>query len=127
VLGYWVAYLIDSSIAGAMAMTIGAVITVTLLLSPDQGVVASARRRIRQRWEFAQTMLVIHLFQHEGLPEEETENRREHLHEHLQWTEERARNVVERAERNGLITASNGSLHLTAEGRIRAREGIALA
>jgi manganese/zinc/iron transport system permease protein len=126
VLGYWVAYLIDSSIAGAMAMTIGAVFLVTLLLSPDQGVVASARRRLRQRWEFAQTMLVIHLFQHEGLPEEAVENRREHLHEHLQWTEERARDVVARAERSGLITASNGSLHLTPTGRARAREGIAL-
>ena len=126
VLGYWLAYLIDSSIAGAMALTIGAVFLATLLLSPEQGVVAGARRRIRQRWEFAQTMLVIHLFQHEGLPEERVENRREHLHEHLSWSEERARDVVERAERGGLITASNGSLHLTPSGRARAREGIAL-
>ena len=74
VLGYWLAYLIDSSIAGAMAlMTFAAVFLAALLLSPEQGVVAGAR-----------------------------------------------------AEGSGLITATNGTLHRTATGRDRAREGIAL-
>jgi manganese/zinc/iron transport system permease protein len=127
VLGYWVAYAIDTSIAGAMAMTIGIVFVAALLLSPDQGVVASARRRIRQRWEFAQTRLVIHLFNHEGLPEAEIENRVAHLHEHLRWSPEHSREVVTRARNGGLVRAADGHLLLTDSGRERARQGIALA
>lgn len=126
VLGYWVAYLIDTSIAGAMAMTIGGVFLVALFLSPDQGVLAGARRRVRQQWEFAQTMLVIHLFNHEGLPEEEVESRAAHLHEHLHWSPERVREVVDRARAGGLVVEANGLLDLTDAGRARAAEGIAL-
>jgi manganese/zinc/iron transport system permease protein len=126
VLGYWVAYTIDSSIAGAMAMTIGAVFVLALLLSPDQGVIAGARRHVRQKWEFAQTMLVIHLFNHEGLPEEEVENRVDHLHEHLRWSPEHSQDVVTRAVHNGLVRSSSGDLFLTESGRQRARDGIAL-
>ena len=126
VLGYWVAYAIDSSIAGAMAMTIGAVFALAMLLSPDQGLIASARRRFLQQWEFAQTMLVIHLFNHEGLPEAEVENRLEQLHEHLRWTPERSRDVVSRAVNSGLVRSDGGELLLTPAGRERARAGIAL-
>jgi manganese/zinc/iron transport system permease protein len=126
VLGYWMAYLIDTSIAGAMAMTIGVVFVLALLFSPDQGVLASARRRVRQRWEFAQTMLVIHLFTHAGLPEETVENRAADLHEHLHWSPERVAEVIERARRGGLITERNGLLDLTDRGRARAADGIAL-
>jgi manganese/zinc/iron transport system permease protein len=127
VLGYWVAYLIDTSIAGAMAMTIGGVFTVALLFSPDQGVLAGARRRVRQKWEFAQTMLVIHLFNHEGLPEAEVESRAAHLDEHLHWSKERVTAVIERAQANGLVVEQNGLLDLTDAGRARAAERIALA
>jgi len=127
VLGYWVAYAIDSSIAGSMAVTIGFVFLMAMLFSPDQGVLASARRRVRQKWEFAQTMLVIHLFNHEGLPEAEVENRAAHLHEHLHWNAERLREVVSRAERSGLVVEKNGLLDLTDAGRNRAAESIAWA
>jgi manganese/zinc/iron transport system permease protein len=126
VLGYWVAYLIDTSIAGAMAMTIGAVFLLALLFSPDQGVLAGARRRVRQQWDFAQTMLVIHLFNHEGLPEEDVESRVAHLHEHLHWSPDRVRDVVQRARDAGLVTERNGFLDLTDQGRTRAADGIAL-
>jgi manganese/zinc/iron transport system permease protein len=127
VIGYWVAYAIDSSIAGSMAVTIGVVFLLAMMFSPEQGVVASARRRVRQKWDFAQTMLVIHLFNHEGLPEAEVESRAAHLHEHLHWNPERVREVVTRAERSGLVTEQNGLLDLTERGRTRAAESIALA
>jgi manganese/zinc/iron transport system permease protein len=125
VTGYWLAYLIDSSIAGAMAVMIGLLFLVALLLSPEQGVIAGIRRRGRQAREFTQTMLVIHLFQHEGRPEASRENRVSHLSEHLRWTPELAQRVVALAERNGLVRSEAGTLSLTDRGRSRAREGIA--
>jgi manganese/zinc/iron transport system permease protein len=122
--GYWLAHELDASIAGAMATMIGALFLVAFLLAPDQGLVASARRRTRQRWEFAQTMLAIHLFNHEGLPNASEENRVEALDHHLRWEPTFAARVVQLATRRGLIEETGGALALTDRGRARAREAI---
>jgi manganese/zinc/iron transport system permease protein len=47
VLGYRLAALIDASIAGAMAVVIGALFTLALLFGPEQGIVPRALRRRR--------------------------------------------------------------------------------
>src|SRR5688500_7354483 len=64
--GYWVAHWLDASIAGSMATMVGVLFGLVWLLAPDRGLVAQARRRSQQRLAFAQTMLAIHLSNHEG-------------------------------------------------------------
>jgi len=86
--------------------------------------VAIARRRQRQKWEFAQAALAIHLMNHESLPEAAEENRIVHLSRHLRWEPEFAAEVVERAQQRGLVVRHNGHLALTDEGREVAREAI---
>jgi manganese/zinc/iron transport system permease protein len=122
--GYWLAFLLDASIAGSMATMLGVLFGIAFLFAPERGLIAITRRRARQRWEFAQTMLTIHLFQHEGLPEEKQENRLDHLHEHLRWQPDFAFSVVEMAERKGLISRINGNLVLSERGRDLAQEAI---
>ncbi len=107
----------DANIAGSMATIIGVLFALCLLFAPQRGLLASATRRTRQRWEFAQTMLTIHLLHHEGTPEAEVENRLDHLHDHLRWEPAFARGVVQRADARGLVRLENGSLHLTDAGR----------
>jgi manganese/zinc/iron transport system permease protein len=124
VAGYWLAYWLDASIAGAMATMVGAIFLVAFLLAPQQGLVAAARRRARQRWEFAQTMLAIHLFNHEGSPNAAVESRVDHLDEHLRWSPDFAGRVVRLAERHDLVRDHGGLLLLTDLGRARAREAI---
>jgi len=126
VAGYWLAHQLDASIAGAMATMIGACFLAAFLFAPEQGLVAIARRRARQRWEFAQTMLTIHLFNHEGLPDATEESRVEHLDQHLRWDSTFATRVVRLAERRGLVTVYDGLLTLTDTGRARAREAIVM-
>jgi manganese/zinc/iron transport system permease protein len=122
--GYWTAYVLDVSIAGSMASMSGVLFFLVLLLAPERGVVATARRRARQRWEFAQTMLAIHLLNHERSPEAAEENREAHLHEHLRWEPGFASRVVRRAETAGLLVVRAGGerLLLTPRGRDTARE-----
>ena len=108
-----------------MAAMAGLEFALALLLAPDRGLVAAARRRARQRWEFAQTMLAIHLLNHEGRPEAAAESRVEHLDEHLRWQPSFAREVVERAVRRGLVREDGGSLALTDRGRGVARAALA--
>ncbi|HST59083.1 MAG TPA: metal ABC transporter permease [Longimicrobium sp.] len=125
--GYWMSYLFDVSIAGSMATMTGVVFFLVFCFAPERGLLAIARRRARQRWEFAQTMLSIHLLNHEGSPEAAEECRESHLHEHLRWEPEFAQRVVRRAEGSGLIARDvDDRLALTPEGRAGAREAVGI-
>lgn len=123
--GYWLAHFLDASISGAMATTAGLIFLVVLLFAPERGLVALARRRTRQRWEFAQAALAIHLYNHEDSPEAVLENRVDHLSHHLRWTPEFAVRVVQMAEQRGLIRRKNGHLALTDAGRRTAQTMLA--
>ena len=123
--GYWLAYALDASIAGSIATALGGVFAAALLLSPQRGLLALARRRARQRWEFAATMLAIHLLQHAGSPQAAEESRAEHLQEHLRWAPGFAGRVVRHAGRKGLVVEQGGALALTASGRRAALQALA--
>jgi manganese/zinc/iron transport system permease protein len=123
--GYWLAHGLDASIAGSMAAAQGLLFGLVYLLAPGRGLLAAARRRYRQKWEFAQRLLAIHLSQHEGAPGAEFERRLENLEKHFLWAPGFAREVVRRSERNGLIAESTGQLTLTDEGRKLAKEALA--
>jgi manganese/zinc/iron transport system permease protein len=120
-LGYWLARYLDANIAGSIAAVSGAVFGLVFLLAPERGLLALARRRLRQRWEFAQTMLAIHLLNHEGLAEAEEECRVDRLHEHLRWEPGFLSRVIRRAERQGLVRSAESRLKLTRAGQELAR------
>ncbi len=126
--GFWVATWTDASIAGSMATAAGAVFLLVLLFAPNRGLVALAHRKHRQRFEFAQLMLAIHLLNHEGGPHEAEESQVAHLHEHLRWDQNFADRVVRLAHRAGLIQADvgDGMLRLTGDGRTAAQEQMGL-
>ena len=123
--GFWLAVALDANVAGAMAAMLGVLFLGVFLLAPSRGLLAQARRRGRQRWEFAQTALAIHLLNHENTPQMAAECRVDHLHYHLRWEPAFATTVVGQAERAGLIQRSNGDLRLTADGRERAQTALA--
>ena len=122
--GYWLAYLFDVSIAGAIATMTLLVFGLAFLVVPNRGLIAIARRRTRQKWEFAQTMLVIHLFNHEGLPEAEAESEIAHLHEHLRWDPAFATQVVKYALNNRCVSQEETQLTLTERGRTVAQQAL---
>jgi manganese/zinc/iron transport system permease protein len=123
--GYWLAYLLDASIAGAMASMTGVAFLLAWLFAPERGLLAAARRRARQRLEFAQAMLAIHLANHEGRPEAAEESRVDHLDRHLRWGPEFAERIVRLAERRGLVVSDGLQLTLTQAGRELAADALA--
>ncbi|MBD0329321.1 MAG: metal ABC transporter permease [Thermoleophilia bacterium] len=124
--GFWLAHALDASIAGSIAAVVGIEFGAAVLFAPKRGVVALARRHARQRVEFAEAMLAIHLLQHEGTPEALAESRVDHLDEHLRWERSFARRVVRRAERRGYVVTTDGRLLLTDRGRALARTALAV-
>ena len=124
VVGYWLAYITNVSIAGAIATVTLLIFVLVFMMVPNRGLIAIARRHIRQKWEFAQTMLVIHLFNHEGLPEAQTESEIEHLHEHLRWEPTFASRVVKYALNNRYVSQESAQLMLTDRGRAIAQKAL---
>ena len=122
--GYWLASVFDVSIAGMIATMTLLVFGLIFLVVPNRGLIAIARRRTRQKREFAQTMLVIHLFNHEGLPEAEAESEIAHLHEHLRWDPSFATQVVKYALHNRCVSQEETQLMLTERGRSVAQQAL---
>lgn len=124
VIGYLLAYQFDVSIAGTIASVTFLAFVLVFLLVPNRGLLSIARRHLRQKWEFAQTMLVIHLLNHEGLPEAVDESEITHLHEHLQWEPTFASKVVRYALNNRCVSQNETQLILTDRGRTIAKQAL---
>lgn len=122
--GYWLAHLLDASIAGSIATMTGVIFFAVYLLAPDKGLLSAARRRSRQKLEFAQTMLTIHLYNHENTSTAQEEGRFEHLQEHMRWDAAFAGQVVKRAQETNLVRRQNNHLLLTETGRERAQHAL---
>ena len=124
-LGAWmgvvVAERMDANTAGAVATALGVLFAVAFLFAPGRGQVAIALRRREHRRNFEETMLAVHLYQHEGTLAEADEARVDGLHHHLEWKPERVATVVERAMSNGLVVRAGELLKLTESGRERAK------
>ena len=69
-------------------------------------------------------MLVIHLFNHEGLPEAEAESAVAHLHEHLSWDPTFTTQVVKYALNNRCVSQKETQLTLTEHGRAVAQQAL---
>ncbi|MEL6820403.1 MAG: metal ABC transporter permease [Calditrichota bacterium] len=123
--GYWLANSLDVNIAGAMATMTGVVFVVVLLFAPFRGLFAIARRKSRQRIEFAQKMLAVHLLNHQGKPEEqERECHLKDVHEHLRWEKEFAMRIAQASEKEGLLQINSDILTLTSSGLNLARKSM---
>ena len=118
------AYLLDVSIAGAMATTCGVLFAAAFLLAPRRGLVVQMRRRAAQRLEFGTTMLLVHLLHHQHTEAAREECRRTTLHRHLRWSEGFTRQVARQAEQRGLVAPAGELVTLTDTGHERAQHAV---
>jgi len=120
-LGVFVADRLDANTAGTVAAALGLLFALVFLFAPNRGQIAMLLKRFSQRRAFEETMLAVHLYQHEGTPAEADEARLDGLYTHLSWLQARVTTVVERATAHGLVTQSGELLKLTELGRERAK------
>jgi manganese/zinc/iron transport system permease protein len=117
VVGFFIAFALDASVAGAMGTMTGVLFLLALLFSPLHGIVAKTQRLERQRVQLALETLVVHLLNHEGIEHEEHEAEVAHLSTELRWSPDYAQRIIAAARRADLVMQGNGSLQLTQEGR----------
>ncbi len=117
ILGCMAAFALDASIAGTMAVIAGLIFGVAWVYAPERGLLAQALRHARQRQDFAQAMLLVHLLHHEATPQATVECDPAHLNEHLHWDAAFTAQILRRAEQRGLLERQQHLIVLTERGR----------
>lgn len=117
ILGCAAAFALDTSIAGAMAVVTGLIFSAAWVFAPERGLLAQALRHARQRQDFAQAMLLVHLLHHEATPQAAVECDPAHLNEHLRWDAAFTAHILRRAEQRGLLERQKDLIMLTESGR----------
>ncbi len=108
VAGYWMAAWLDVSIAGSIAVMTGLSFLGVFILSPSRGLLSVVRRRARQRMEYRERIVLIHLHHHEGSGTEAQESGIDSIHRHLGWPRPLAEAVLRRLEERGRIRIEGG-------------------
>ncbi|MDC7999710.1 metal ABC transporter permease [Aequorivita todarodis] len=110
--GYWVANILDASISGSIATTLGVIFLAVYLFAPKKGLISVLYRQKQQRIEVSLITFLLHLNRHE----EESERHINHLQEHINWQAVRARTVLDLAVKNNLVEIENDIVFLTEKG-----------
>lgn len=121
VTGYGLAYFLDASIAGSMAIMSGVFFMLALLFSPRQGLFAKLLLHRKRKVLFAAQLLTVHLLDHEGKPEEKHENTTLNIYRHFKWHKGFAKNVLRYALGQQWIQQRGTYLILTSSGRETAK------
>lgn len=111
--GYWLAHLLDASIAGSMTTVLGIIFLGVYLFAPTKGLIAVMYRQKQQRTEVSLLTFLLHLNNHE----EEAERHVKHLNEHINWQQVRSKTVLDLATKNNLIRVDNQIVTLTSKGK----------
>lgn len=111
----------DSSISASMVLMIFFFFLLAWVLSPKYGLISTLAQRVSRRRLFRDEMLLGHLYNHEGDPNEREECSLETLPQHLQWDMATVRASVRRLRRRGWVTLCEGLVLLTDSGREEVR------
>ena len=116
IVGNYFAFLYDISIAGMMATVTGITFGIVFVISPKRGFIATLLRRKRQREEFAQMSLLIHIYNHEK-ENADIENGVDSIHEHINRDKVYVQNMIKEQLKKGNISLEDNIYKLTDKGR----------
>ncbi len=111
--GYWLANLLDGSIAGSMTTMLGVTFLMVYFFAPNKGLISVMFRQKRQRKEVSLLTFLLHLQNHS----EERERHVNHLQEHINWQKIRSKTVLDLALRNNMISIEKNIVTLTDKGQ----------
>lgn len=110
--GYWMAHVLDASIAGSITTMLGLLFLIVYLFAPSKGIIAVLYKEKQQRTEVSLITFLLHLKNHS----EKKERHVYHLREHINWQRVRAKTVLELALKNNMIVIDNNIVSLTEKG-----------
>lgn len=105
------------SISASMVMMTFVLFVIVWVLSPRYGMISTLVNQYRRRQQFAEHLLMGHLYNHMGEPDESVELAVDTLHEHLSWERSRVQTTLARGRLRGLVQVENGIARLTERGK----------
>lgn len=110
--GYWIANILDASIAGSIATMLGIVFLIVYLFAPSKGLIAVLYRERQQQIEVLLITFLLHLKNHSELEERHVS----HLNTHINWQKVRSKTILNLAVKNNMVTIENDVVTLNAKG-----------
>lgn len=120
ILGYWVAHFLDASIAGSIMAVMGILFLLVYWFSPLEGRWTKKVRLNKKRDEISVLTLLIHLQSHH----EEGEKSIQHLEEHINWTTQKAKRILDVAHQKQFVAIKNGVIFITHKGVVFSRQKV---
>ena len=120
ILGYWLAHILDASIAGSIMAVMGILFLLTYLFSPLEGRLTKKIRHNNQREEISLLTLLIHLQSHDDKQERSIH----HLQEHINWTTEKSNRILNLAQKKDFIQLKRGVILITENGQNYAKNKV---
>lgn len=117
IIGYQIAAILDVSIAGSMAMTVGILFILVFIFAPKRGLISIQNRKKTQKKEFIGHTLLMHVCNHEELGDAHLENSLDTITEHLKWDANKLNTVLTPLLDNEQIVIKDNILTSTAKGR----------
>nr|NQU89556.1 metal ABC transporter permease [Bacteroidota bacterium] len=115
--GYWMARFLDASIAGSMATMCGIIFLFVFLTGSKRGIISVIRRKYKQKFEFAQMTLVMHIENHSGENDDINERRKIHLKDHFGWDEKFIDKVAHLSVTSKLLEINDNVFSITYKGK----------
>jgi len=116
-LGYRVAFALDVSIAGSMAMMTGITFIIVFVFAPERGMITVATRHKRQRWDFTKKSILFHIMNHEGNENESVENGVETIYHHINQSKDIVDRMMKQLMEASVVTIKDNVYRLTESGR----------
>jgi manganese/zinc/iron transport system permease protein len=109
----------NTSISASMVLMMFVFFLLAWVFSPRYGLVSGALRRRQRAQAFANQMLLGHVYNHQQTAAAESELAVASLHEHLNWSPQRTRRVLQRVRLRNLAQVEQGQVRLTPRGAQR--------
>ncbi|TCK98616.1 manganese/zinc/iron transport system permease protein [Natranaerovirga hydrolytica] len=118
VLGFYMAFLLDVSIAGAMAVMIGIIFLIVVTIAPKDGIIANLRKEKEQEIEMATMTLLLHLKNLEKTDDTKDLYGIESIQLQLRWKEVFLNKVIYKSLENEYVVVTDNRVALTQKGRL---------
>lgn len=121
-IGFILAFGLDVSISGSMAVITGLSFALTYLFTPNDGILSTLKLRKEQRRDFSELLILFHLMNHEKDDDYDDECGVETIHEHLNWSSAEVARIIKPLLQKREISMSNNVYRLSDEGRLRGHQ-----
>ncbi|MFN7171172.1 MAG: metal ABC transporter permease [Fimbriimonadaceae bacterium] len=115
--GTAVAFALDVSLSGMIALTLGTKFILVAVLSPRKGLLGHAIKSKRLQLHLAEWSLLKHLSAHQD--DEEEECTLSHIHEVFGWRRSKLRRTLFMSKKHGWVEVAGDQLRITEKGKER--------